>query len=92
MRPEDLDSKNISGIVFAYAEWCKPSMLMLPIIESLSKLNHKPIYLNTDKHAEAAKKLKVRGTPTLLIVQDGKVLKKLTGAHNLKDCLNLCSS
>ncbi|WP_419775929.1 thioredoxin family protein [Pseudoalteromonas marina] len=87
--PKAMKSKKTT-IVYAYTKWSNPCTLMSPIIESLAKRNINIIMLDTDSEPETASKLKVKAVPALLQVSDGRVLKSLKGAHNLKDCIGFC--
>lgn len=60
-----------------YAEWCGPCKMMSPIIEEVSKeIDTCTIYkLNVDESPETSSKYGIMSIPTLMLFQDGEVLK-----------------
>lgn len=78
------------GVVLVdfFAEWCMPCVMMSPIVEDLAeefKGKVKFGKVNIDDYGEAAEKFEVTSIPTFLLVKDGQVKERLTGALNQED-------
>jgi len=74
-----------------WAPWCGPCRMMEPVLEEIAtdcvgKVNVGK--LNVDDNPETAMKFDVMSIPTLLIMVDGKVAKKLVGAMPKKKLLD----
>ena len=77
-------------LVDFFATWCGPCKMMQPILEDTSKQlggKIKIVKVDVDKNQLAASKFQVRGVPTLILFQKGKILWRESGvvpAHQLK--------
>ena len=69
-------------IIDAFATWCGPCQMMLPIFEDLSKEmadQYNFVKLNIDEERDLATKFNVSSVPTFIFVKDGEVVGKATG-------------
>ncbi len=66
-----------------YADWCGPCRMVSPIVDEIAKEN--PQYLvgkiNVDNEQELAEEFEVFSIPTLVVMQNGKVLASEAGAR-----------
>ena len=80
-------------LVDFFATWCGPCKMMQPILEDTAKQlgdQVKIIKVDVDKNQLAASKFQVRGVPTLILFQKGKILWRESGvvpAHQLVNVL-----
>ena len=76
-------------LVDFFAVWCGPCKMMQPILEDTARQlgdKIKIIKVDVDKNPLAASKFQVRGVPTLILFQKGKVIWRESGvvpAHQL---------
>ena len=74
-----------------YAEWCGPCRMVAPVIEEIAA--EYPEYavgkINVDDEPELASKYGVFSIPTLVVMKDGKVSHRLTGARPKEKILEL---
>ena len=74
-----------------YATWCGPCRLVSPIIDEIAAEN--PDYLvgkiNVDEEPELAQAFGVISIPTLVVMKNGQVEKKSTGARPKAQILSM---
>ena len=80
-----------NGIVFVdfYATWCKPCKVLSPIIEEIAKeyKEVKFVKVDIDKNEDLAIKYNIMSIPTMLIVKNGEVTKRLVGIMNKENII-----
>lgn len=80
-------------LVDFFATWCGPCKMMQPILEDTAKQlgeKVKILKVDVDKNQLAASKFQVRGVPTLILFQKGKILWRESGvvpSHQLVNTL-----
>ena len=74
-----------------YAEWCGPCRMVAPVIEEIAAEH--PEYavgkINVDDEPDLAGKYGVFSIPTLLVMKEGKVSRRVTGARPKEKILEL---
>ena len=69
-------------LVDFYATWCGPCRMMHPIIEEVAKEeNIKVIKVDVDKHDELARNYGIMSIPTLVVMKNGKIVQRVSGAR-----------
>lgn len=79
----DVLESDVPVLVDFYADWCAPCHAVAPALESLAqdyKGQAKVVKVDIDAAPELANKYNVRSIPTLLFIDDGKVIDQVTGA------------
>jgi thioredoxin 1 len=82
-----LEKAKASGkptVVDFWAPWCAPCRMTKPVLEKLAgeyqdEVDFWPV--NADEHQGLLQELKIYGIPTVLLIQDGKVAGRYTGAQ-----------
>lgn len=68
-----------------WAPWCPPCRALAPIIESLADDfggRLRVCKINADENPDLARRYEVVAVPTLLVFQEGELVRKLTGARS----------
>jgi thioredoxin 1 len=87
---KDVIGSNLPALVDFWAEWCGPCKQIGPILEKISdeKKDVVNIYkINIDNNPEIPQKYGVRGIPTLMFFNDGKLVDTKVGSLS-KSSLN----
>lgn len=68
-------------LVDFYADWCGPCRMLGPVIEELANQRNdiKVCKLNVDENPELAQAFRVMSIPTLMVVNEGKIVKTSNG-------------
>ena len=82
-------------LVDFYADWCGPCKMMSPILQELKatmKEVVKIIKVNVDQHQDLASHFMVRGVPTLMLFQEGKMLWRQSGVLSAPDLVKIVTT
>jgi thioredoxin 1 len=66
-----------------WAEWCGPCRMVAPVLEALAEdfPDQITIYkVNADENSGLTAELKISSIPTIIVFEDGKEIKRITGA------------
>jgi thioredoxin 1 len=77
-----LTSKGKVAVDF-WAEWCGPCRMVAPILEALAEDFPEQITIykvNADENSGLTAELKISSIPTIIVFEDGKETKRITGA------------
>ena len=89
-RQEVLET-NTPILVDFWADWCQPCHIIAPTIDELADEYAGRIRiakLDVDANQEVAKELGISSIPTILLFQDGRVVKKFVGVTPKHDLVN----
>ena len=72
-----------------WAPWCGPCRMVVPIVEEIAEENEqiKVCKVNVDEQIELASQFRVMSIPTLIVIKDGQVMVRATGAKPKEDIL-----
>jgi thioredoxin 1 len=69
-----------SVLVDCWAPWCPPCRLIGAVLEEIDlEFDLKIVKVNADENPEFISEFQVMGLPTLLLFQDGQLVKRITG-------------
>ena len=69
------------------ASWCGPCQTLKPVMEQVSKTI--PVTkIDVDTDAQTVSDYGVRSVPTVVLVKDGREVKRFTGVQSLNTYLN----
>jgi len=92
MNKEELKTGRV--LVDFYATWCGPcKMLMKQVDVYESEVDDvKVVKVNVEDEPEMSQAFGVRALPTLVYMEDGEVIKKVTGMQKVEDIKKLTNS
>ena len=66
-----------------WAPWCGPCRMVVPMVEQIAeeRSDIKMGKINIDEEFELANQFGIMSIPTLMVVKDGKIVKKAMGAR-----------
>lgn len=65
-----------------WAPWCGPCRMVAPLLEEIANEREdiKVVKINVDEEAELARQFQIMSIPTLIVIKDGQVVQRTTGA------------
>lgn len=66
-----------------WAPWCGPCRMVVPLVEEIAKERSdiKVVKINVDEEQELAMQFGVMSIPTLVVMKNGKIVNRVTGAR-----------
>ena len=72
-----------------WAPWCGPCRMVVPIVEEIAgeRSDIRVGKINIDDQPELANQFRIMSIPTLVVMKNGKIVNRSTGAKSKKDIL-----
>ena len=66
-----------------WAPWCGPCRMVVPMVEEIAKERPdiKVAKINVDENSELATRFGIMSIPTLVVMENGKIVNQATGAR-----------
>ena len=80
-------------ILYFTAEWCNPCKKVKPIVEELNResVDTRFQIIDADSEIDLVKSFEVRSIPTFILIEDGKEIKRVSGAQTKDQLQGLMS-
>ena len=85
--------RNHEGIALLdfYADWCGPCRMVLPLVDEIAAERSDLFVgkINVNENPDLAQEFKVLSIPTLVVMKDGKIVNRVSGARSKEAILDL---
>ena len=84
------DNEGLSLLDF-YADWCGPCRMVLPIVDEIASEREDLLVgkINVNDNPDLAREFGVMSIPTLVVMKNGKVVNRVSGARSKSQILDL---
>lgn len=67
-----------------WAPWCGPCRMVVPVVEKIAEERDdiKVVKVNIDEELELAHEFGIKTIPTLMVIKDGKIVQRSSGAKS----------
>ena len=74
-----------------YADWCGPCRMVLPIVDEIAEERSDLLVgkINVNDNPDLAREFGIMSIPTLIVMKDGKILNRASGARSKSQILDL---
>ena len=74
-----------------YADWCGPCRMVLPIVDEIAAERSDLLVgkINVNDNPDLAREFGIMSIPTLIVMKDGKILNRASGARSKSQILDL---
>ena len=74
-----------------FAPWCGPCRMVVPIVEQIAEEREdiKVVKINVDEEPELASQFRVMSIPTLVVMENGRIMEQARGARSKKAILDM---
>ena len=88
---EEVMNSNKKILLDFWAPWCAPCRMVVPLVEEIAeeRPDIKVGKVNVDEQMELANQFGVMSIPTLIVMENGRILSKSMGARPKKAILNM---
>ena len=90
---ENFEQEVAEGIVLVdfWAPWCMPCRMLSPVVDAVSEevTNAKVAKVNVDEQESLAARFDVMSIPTLIVLKDGKEVKRSVGVVQKEAIINM---
>lgn len=79
---EKIKSSDKTVLLDFYADWCGPCRMVLPLVHEIADENPQYVVgkINVDEEMELASQFGVSTIPTLVVIKNGEVVNRSSGA------------
>lgn len=74
-----------------YADWCGPCRMVLPIVDEIASERSDLLVgkINVNDNPDLAREFGIMSIPTLIVMKDGKIVNRVSGAKSKSQILDL---
>lgn len=85
--------RNNEGVALLdfYADWCGPCRMVLPLVDEIAREREDLLVgkINVNENPELAREFGILSIPTLIVIKDGEIVNRVSGARSKEQILEL---
>lgn len=89
---EEVSKSDVPVLLDFWASWCGPCKMVSPIVDKVSeevKGKAKVGKINVDEEQELARSFNIMSIPTLMVINNGKLVKQSVGVISKEEILDM---
>lgn len=88
---EEIRNSDKKVLLDFYADWCGPCRMVSPFVEQIAQENPQYVVgkVNVDNEPELAQAFEVVSIPTLVVLENGRVVNQSSGAKSKNQILEM---
>lgn len=89
---EEVSKSNVPVLLDFWASWCGPCKMVSPIVDAVAEEvegKAKVGKINVDEEQELASAFNIMSIPTLVVINNGKLVKQAVGVRSKEEILEM---
>ena len=89
---EEVTKSNVPVLLDFWASWCGPCKMVSPIVDEVAEEvtgKAKVGKINVDEEQELAQAFSIMSIPTLIVINNGKLVKQAVGVRSKSEILEM---